>query len=77
MLNGSRRAGAELALAIGGDWVLTGWQLGGEELERSQTGSRQESSFTQVLLSLFSFHVIWIVNFTVLDFMLDCRHVYF
>ena len=55
MLNGSRRAGAELALAIGGDWVLTGWQLGGEELERSQTGSRQESSFTQVLLVCFHF----------------------
>ena len=70
-------ARAELAQSSRLPLVETEWQLGGEELERSQTGSRQESSFTQVLLSLFSFHVIWIVNFTVLDFMLDCRHVYF
>ena len=73
MLNGSRRAGAELALAIGGDWVAAGWRGAGEESDRQQTGVEFYSGFT----SLFSFHVIWIVNFTVLDFMLDCKHAYF
>ena len=43
MLNGSRRAGAELALAIGGDW----WRGAGEESDRQQTGVEFYSGFTE------------------------------